>query len=97
MCEEETMITPLLHELFSDEELIEIETQIVASVPPEEMMAVLRLMIPALNPNERIAFLSFATASAPPEAFEAMLQFAAKPAVRPQDWAKLAEGLKIAA
>ena len=97
MLEEETRITPLLHELFSDAELIEIEGRIVGSVPPEEMMAVLRLMMPALNPTERIDFLSFARASAPPEAFEAMLRFGAQPALNPSDWERLVAGLGVAA
>jgi hypothetical protein len=97
MAEEETLILPLLHRLFSDAELIAIEGAIVASLPPEEAMAFMKLMIPAMNPPERIGFLAFVRATAPDEAFEAMLNFAARPSLTPKDYQQVVQGLGLAA
>src|SRR5262249_6979542 len=57
MHEEETETAPELWRNFTDEELLAIELNIVASMSPEENMAFLRLMIPAMNPAERAAML----------------------------------------
>jgi hypothetical protein len=97
MAEEEKVVLPLLHSLFSDEELMEMEGRIVASIPPQEMMLVMSDMIPAMYGSERVRFLSFAREGAPPEAFEAIMQYAAKPNLPRADWLRLAEAFDIAA
>jgi hypothetical protein len=97
MAEEEMVILPLLHRLFSDDELIAIEGAIVGALPPEDAMAFMKLMIPAMNPPERIGFLAFVRATAPEEAFEAMLNFAARPTLTPRDYHRVAQGLGLAA
>jgi hypothetical protein len=97
MAEEETIVLPLLHRLFSDDELIAIEGAIVASLPPEEAMAFMKLMIPAMSEFERIAFLGFVRATAPTEAFEAMLCFAARPTLSQRDYRQVVQGLGMAA
>jgi hypothetical protein len=97
MAEEETVVLPLLHSLFSDEELIEMERKIVASIPPQEMMIIMSDMIPALHRSERAQFLSFARKGAPPEAFNAILYHAAKPNLHQNDWLHLAETFDVAA
>jgi hypothetical protein len=97
MAEEETVVLPLLHSLFSDEELIEMEKRIVASIPPQEMMVIMSDMIPAMHRSERVQFLSFARKGAPPEAFDAILYQAAKPNLHQGDWTHLAEAFGVAA
>jgi hypothetical protein len=89
MAEEELVMLPLLHRLFSDEELIAIEARIVAAIPPDETMDYLTSVIPALNPEERVAFLGFVRAGAPAEAFEAILHCAARPTLTAPDYAAL--------
>lgn len=93
MAEEETVVLPLLHDLFSDAELQEIEGSLVASLRPEDNLAYLRLMLPAGAPDERFAFLSFVKAHAPAEAFEAIMSFAARPSLSEAEYARLSERL----
>ena len=97
MAQEEMVIQPLLHRLFSDAELIAIEGVIVGSLPPEENIVLVRMMLPAMAPHERLAFMRFVEESAPPEAFDAMLGFAARAALEPCDYRALAAGLGRAA
>jgi len=97
MAHEELVTLPLLHSLFTDEELMEIEGRIVASLDPEETMAVMQLMLPAMNRTERVGFLTFARQAAPPEAFDAVINFAARPTLKREDWLHLTEGLGLAA
>jgi hypothetical protein len=97
MAEEATVTLPLLHELFSDAELIAIHKRIVGALAPEMAIAFMQLIIPALGRDERVEFLSFARASAPPDAFDAILNFAARPALAPAEFARLTQGLGLAA
>jgi hypothetical protein len=97
MAEEEMVVLPLLHRLFSDAELIAIEGAIVGSLPPEEAMAFMKLMIPAMNAPERIGFLGFVRATAPAEVFVGLLDFAARPTLTPRDYQDVVEGLGLAA
>jgi hypothetical protein len=97
MAEEETVILPLLHALFSDEELMAMEGQIVASIPPQEMMQVMSKMLPAMHRAERLRFLSFARRGAPPEVFSAILEQAARPNLREADWKELVQEFELAA
>jgi hypothetical protein len=97
MAEEELETLVLLHEMFSDQELQEIEAAIIASVPPDERMETLRRFVPVLSRPERISFLKFARASAPPDAFAAMMEGAVRPVLKPEDWRHLSEGLLLAA
>jgi hypothetical protein len=97
MAEEEQITLPLLHSLFSDEELVGIEAAIVADIPPEKMMMYLRLMLPALSRPERAGFLAFMRPSAPPEVFQAVIEHAARPALHPEDFADLTRRLDLAA
>lgn len=97
MAEEELETLVRLHELFSDDELRAIEADIIASLPPQERMETLGRFVPVMNRPERIHFLSFARASAPPEAFNALMEATVRPALKPEDWRHLSEGLKLAA
>jgi hypothetical protein len=93
MAEEETIILPLLHRLFGDDELIAIEGAIVASLPPEEVIAFMKLAVPAMNGPERVRFLAFVRGGAPAEAFEALLNFAVRPSLTPSDYRAVELGL----
>ena len=70
---EEEVIQPLLDELYSADELRSIDEALVASVPPDVMMASLRVMVPAICPDERVTLLSKPKAALPAEAFANML------------------------
>lgn len=93
MAEEELVTLPLLHQLFTDEELIAIEGAIVASLPGEEMVAFMQLAVPAMNSTERVGFMSFVRGGAPRDVFEALLADAIRPALNEEDYRKLELGL----
>lgn len=97
MHEEETVTAPLLWSLYSDEELIEIETRIVSSIPPEKSLAFMRFMIPAISPAERAALLGGMKLHAPREAFDAVIEFAARPNLPAAEFADLVRRLDLAA
>jgi hypothetical protein len=97
MLEEETVVMPLLHALFTDSELMAIEGAIVASIPPAETMAIMSEMLPAMHRSERLKFLSFVQRGAPSEAFTAILQQAARPNLHHSDWIDLARTFDLAA
>lgn len=59
--------------LYSDVELADLHQALVASIPPHEMVEVLRLMLPAFNPGERHALLADLQATLPPPLFEALV------------------------
>lgn len=95
MHEEETIANPMLHAMFSDHELEQIEMDIIAQLPPEKVIAYMRLMIPASNPDERASLLGGVKASAPPEAFNAVIDLAARPTLDVREFADLARRLGI--
>ncbi|MES1199611.1 MAG: hemerythrin domain-containing protein [Pseudomonadota bacterium] len=70
MAREENEALPLFHALFTDQELMEMEGRIIASIPPARLTQYYEIMIPGMSPPERAAFLSYVRAVAPPEAFQ---------------------------
>ncbi|MEX6501002.1 hemerythrin domain-containing protein [Pseudomonas zhanjiangensis] len=74
MEQEERDNNRLLWETHSDDELIALEQQIVASIGPDEMQRTLHWMLPALTPQERAAFLVEFRQQAPLELFAATLE-----------------------
>lgn len=90
MHEEETVIFPQLCALFTDEELSAMEMEIISTLPPEENIAFMRMMIPAMNPAERVGLLGGIKSGAPPEAFDAIIHQAVRPTLAPDDLAALA-------
>jgi hemerythrin-like domain-containing protein len=80
---------------YSDAELQALEGELVASIPPEENMVVLRWMVPAMTPAERLQLLQNMRAHAPAPAFAAALEVV-RPHLGTGDWAKLARGLQLA-
>jgi hypothetical protein len=73
MAEEELVILPLLHALYSDRELAALQTELVAAIPPREKLEFFRLMVPASNHEQRLVQLSGLQANLPPPAFQGML------------------------
>jgi hemerythrin-like domain-containing protein len=89
MRHEETETWPLLCALFTDEQLADIEMRIIATLTPEDNIAMMRMMLPAMSPTERIGLLSGMKAGAPPEAYAAVIEGAARPSLPDHDFAEL--------
>lgn len=93
---EETRHNSALWARYSDEELAALHNQLVASIPPQEMMATLRWLVPFMAHGERCALLSDMRAHAPAPAFEAALAVV-RPHLSGRDWDKLSRALSLAA
>ena len=93
---EETAHNAVLWARFTDAELMEIHGALVASIPPEEMMFVVRWMVPFMNPAERTAMLADMRAHAPAPAFTAALDVI-RPHLSEREWTKLANSLGLSA
>ncbi|WP_092004727.1 hemerythrin domain-containing protein [Polaromonas sp. OV174] len=92
---EETAHNAVLWSRYTDAELAAIHGALVASIPPEEMMFVLRWLVPFMNPAERRAMLADMQAHAPAPLFAAVLD-SVRPHLTPREWDKLASGLGLA-
>lgn len=71
---EETENNAVLWACYTDEELHAVHEQIIAAIPPQEMRATMRWMIPALNPAERAGMLLGMRAGMPPAVFAEVLE-----------------------
>lgn len=91
---EETAHNAVLWTHYTDDELVRIHDALVASIPPEEMMAAARWLVPFLNPAERAGLLADMRAKAPAPAFEAILGFT-RPHLTHAEDAKLARALDL--
>jgi hypothetical protein len=80
---------------YSAQELIAIHEALVASIPPQEMMATLRWMVPFMNPGERVELLQGIRRNAPPPVFTAVIA-TVRPHLTAREWDKLAGALQIA-
>ena len=92
---EETAHNAVLWARYTDAELLEIHDRLVASIPPAEMMAVARWMVPFMNPAERAGLLGGIRQNAPAPAFQAILD-TVRPHLTESEWAKLARALDLA-
>jgi hypothetical protein len=92
---EETAHNAVLWARYTDAELIGIHNALVASIPPDEMMYVLRWMVPFMNPAERAAMLGDMRDHAPAPAFAAALDVV-RPHLGEREWAKLGRDLGLA-
>ncbi|MDE2606256.1 MAG: hemerythrin domain-containing protein [Burkholderiales bacterium] len=93
---EETAHNAVLWARYTDAELVALHDELVGSIPPAEMMGVMRWMIPFLSPAERAAVLADLRAKAPPPAFAAVLQVV-RPHLSAGEWGKLAQALGMEA
>jgi hypothetical protein len=91
---EETAHNAVLWARYTDAELAVIHQALVASIPPHEMMFVIRWMVPFMNPAERAALLTNMQANAPAPAFAAALD-TVRPHLDQNEWAKLARSLGL--
>ncbi|MRD48814.1 hemerythrin domain-containing protein [Caenimonas koreensis] len=91
---EETAHNAVLWARYSDAELEAIHGALVASIPPEEMMFVLRWLVPFMNPAERAEMLKDMRLHAPAAAFEGALAVV-RPHLTPREWEKLANALSL--
>lgn len=89
---EETAHNAVLWARYTDAELLEIHQALVASIPPDEMMFIVRWMVPFMNPGERSAMLAGMQAQAPAPAFQAALD-TVRPHLSATEWSKLARSL----
>ena len=89
---EETAHNAVLWARYTDTELAELHGALVASIPPQEMMGVLRWMVPFMNPAERVGMLADMRANAPAPAFGAALDVI-RPHLTEREWVKLVNGL----
>jgi hypothetical protein len=91
---EETAHNAVLWARYTDAELLAIHDALVASIPPDEMMAVVRWLVPFMNPLERFHLLADMRAKAPAPAFAAVLELARAHLTAPE-WTKLARALAL--
>lgn len=91
---EETVHNSALWASYSDAELIGFHDALLATIPPAEMMLVMRWMLPQLNAPERLDVMQGMRAGAPAPVFEGLLT-GTKGQLNQRDWAKLARGLGL--
>jgi hypothetical protein len=96
MLVEETAHNAVLWARYTDAELMDIHHRLVGSIPPAEMMAAMRWMVPFMNPAERAMVLGDMRAHAPAPAFEAVLN-TARPHMTEREWEKLEQSLSLRA
>lgn len=91
---EETAHNAVLWARYTDAELVAIHDALVASIPPDDTMAIVRWLVPSMNPMERAMMLADMRAKAPAEAFAAVIA-TARPHLSQKDWGKLSAALGI--
>ena len=91
---EETAHNSALWAAYSDAELEDLHGRLLASIPPDEMLRVLRWMVPALTPQERAGLLNGVKPTMPPEAFVHLVD-ALRPHLDHGAWVKLAPAIGV--
>jgi iron-sulfur cluster repair protein YtfE (RIC family) len=89
---EETANNAVLQSCYSDDELLALHQQILASLSPREMAVGMRWMLVGSSPAERTRLMAGLRADAPPPAFDAMLELA-RECLDNVGWNKLAASL----
>ena len=92
---EETAHNAVLWARYTDAELMAIHDALVASIPPQEMLAIARWLVPFQNPQDRFHLLADMRAKAPAPAFQAVMDLV-QPLLTTTEWAKLTGALGIA-
>ena len=93
---EETRHNAALWSAYTDAELHAIHDALVATIEPADMMQVMRWMLPQMHALERLQVLGGMRQGAPAPVFQAVLDVV-QPHLSPRDWAKLTQGLGLAA
>lgn len=91
---EETAHNAALWAAYTDAELVDVHNALVATIPPAEMMLVMRWMLPNLNAPERLGVMQEMRAGAPAPVFEGMLD-ATRGMLNAHNAMKLARGLGL--
>lgn len=91
---EEEYAMPSLWKLCTNDELVEVFKEIMASSTPEESMENLAMMLPAITPMERVDILQQGRAVMPPESFQAALKIA-EGVLTPEEFTSLKGALKL--
>ena len=91
---EETAHNAVLWARYTDAELQEIHDAIVGSIPPHELMAEVRWLVPFMNPQQRAGMLGGIRAKAPAPAFQAILD-TVQPHLSQVEWGKLMRALDL--
>lgn len=73
MLNEELETTKLFHEYCTDDEINSALKKIISNTAPQDMMMMLKFMIPAINRSERLELVSGIKQNAPQPAFNAIL------------------------
>lgn len=94
MQREETDHNAVLWSSYTDEELAALEGELVASIPPAEMMVITRWMLASNDHAFRVRMLTGVRANAPREVFEGLLAIA-QTNLSARDWRKLADALAV--
>jgi len=95
MAEEESILTHAVWQKLSDEEILELEGRIVASLPPQEAAWSVEWMAKSLNHAELLEVLQGMKASMPPQVFAGILTLV-KGSVKPASLARLDRDLGLA-
>jgi hypothetical protein len=91
---EETRHNAALWAAYNDFELLAIHDELVASIPPQEMMQIAGWMLPAMNAIERTLMLNDLQTKAPLPVVEAMLDVS-RARLSQRDWAKLTRSINL--
>ena len=89
---EEGAVNAALWAKYSDEELVQIRTELQGSIPPPRFAQWFARMVPAMNLQERVGVLTGMKMNAPPPVFEAM-SGVAKEAIGADAWAEVEAAL----
>jgi iron-sulfur cluster repair protein YtfE (RIC family) len=93
MLVEETMVTPILWEAITDNQIVEIIGKMSMKATPEVSQYFLQYLVQATNPTERIGVLSGMKSLMPAARFQGALQTAQK-ALSAKEWDALRQALK---
>lgn len=91
---EELRVMPALAEKIGFEAVLAMHGAIVASIPPDEMVKALTLMLPGMNVEDRAELLGGIKAGAPAEVFAGMMGLA-QSVVSPADYEQVATRLGV--
>lgn len=91
---EESRHNAVLWAHYGDEQLKAVHDEILAGIPPAELMFIMGWMLPALSPAERLGVLAGMQAEAPPPAFAAVLDLA-RQVLDAGQWAGVQRGLGL--
>lgn len=85
---EEHSHNAVLWQHLSDQELVALHDELVASIPPDEMAVHFRWILPSVSHAERVGMLQGMRQGMPPEVFASQLDMA-RPLLQARDWLKL--------